>query len=790
MFGFNGAKLKGSFGQSQVRVITDTTPDQNLFLAPIVVFNCSSLKTINGMQAPKDLAFVTFFNIGSANVNINHGNAAAIVPNRFSFPNSAQQVLRQGYGVTFWYDFNAQSWRLTEQPHISATSPITVSTANLISMTQSNGSTSGWLSGGDWNTFNAKLGGTGAANRIPYYTGTSVLGNQSGFVFTPTTQRMGIQQATPLAAQHVVSNILETVANPTSNTVSLVQFIPAATANSATATQTAGRLMNPNTPAAAENSSGASPWTAGDTLDYRISAVYDDGGGNYTECAAYTDTPQVTLANNNNGVDVGWADDPSGAFGSAAFFRVYRSYNGSGFTEYTDIVGSGFTDDGNSFNGGSYPTNALFADYVANGTIRTYDAYSTKTEAGQTVYAATAVTYNMTDDSSGKPYGVSHSISSGETGVRVVGAPDGVSQSDYIDGTSFIEYADSWTGGASVTPNSLGYVSDGFILNRTYRLYNKGVISSTAVYSAEAGAISASVSDPNDATTYYIQLSMNWTGGAGSDGFKVIRDIDGAGFLDSLAVTTGSTSGTYYDTDSQFVANAITTPNGIAVIASIIEKGGTSVEAAHQVIKGTADYARIEFQDSTSAKLIGFEADATEGKLTAKNTTPVMRWENAKVAFYNATPVTQPANTVAINQVLVDLGLRASGGTSNFTTNLSAPNLTSGTYTPTLTNAANLGASTAYQCQYMRVGNVVTVSGKVDVDPTLAATATQLGISLPIASNLGAQEDCAGTSFASGIAAQGAAIRGDAANNRAEMVWISGDVTNQSMYFTFTYEVI
>lgn len=114
----------------------------------------------------------------------------------------------------------------------------------------------------------------------------------------------------------------------------------------------------------------------------------------------------------------------------------------------------------------------------------------------------------------------------------------------------------------------------------------------------------------------------------------------------------------------------------------------------------------------------------------------------------------------------------------------------SGTYTPTLTNVANLDGSTAFQCQYLRVGNVVTVSGKVSVDPTLTASSTQLGISLPIASNLGTAQNCAGTAFASGITAQGAAILGDAANDRAQMQWISSDVTNQPMYFTFTYLVI
>lgn len=112
------------------------------------------------------------------------------------------------------------------------------------------------------------------------------------------------------------------------------------------------------------------------------------------------------------------------------------------------------------------------------------------------------------------------------------------------------------------------------------------------------------------------------------------------------------------------------------------------------------------------------------------------------------------------------------------------------TYTPTLTNVANLAASTAYQCQYLRVGSVVIVSGKVDVDPTAPAVLTRLGLSLPVASNIGAAEDVGGTAFASAIAGQGAAILGDAANNRAELSWISGDITNQPMFFSFAYRII
>jgi hypothetical protein len=113
-----------------------------------------------------------------------------------------------------------------------------------------------------------------------------------------------------------------------------------------------------------------------------------------------------------------------------------------------------------------------------------------------------------------------------------------------------------------------------------------------------------------------------------------------------------------------------------------------------------------------------------------------------------------------------------------------------GVYTPTLTGVANVAASTAYSCQYVRVGDVVIVSGKLDLDPTAATTLTQLGISLPVTSNIGAEEDCAG-SAGSPVILSGAAIRGDAGNNRAEFAWTTGlDVTNQSWFFQFMYQII
>jgi len=113
----------------------------------------------------------------------------------------------------------------------------------------------------------------------------------------------------------------------------------------------------------------------------------------------------------------------------------------------------------------------------------------------------------------------------------------------------------------------------------------------------------------------------------------------------------------------------------------------------------------------------------------------------------------------------------------------------SGTYTPSLTNGTNVAASTAYPNQWIRVGNVVTVSGKVAIDAT-AATTTELGMSLPIASNFGNDYECAGVGVDAVAGEEPMVIKADAANNRASFNQVKADTSNHDHYFTFTYSVI
>ena len=115
----------------------------------------------------------------------------------------------------------------------------------------------------------------------------------------------------------------------------------------------------------------------------------------------------------------------------------------------------------------------------------------------------------------------------------------------------------------------------------------------------------------------------------------------------------------------------------------------------------------------------------------------------------------------------------------------------SGTYTPTLTNIANLDASTAYVCQWIRVGNVVTVSGRVSLDQTITATQTQIRVSLPIASAISAAEQAGGNATTITTNPYTFAIYADAANDAVIFDAAAPTATTDvSYYFSFTYLIL
>ena len=113
----------------------------------------------------------------------------------------------------------------------------------------------------------------------------------------------------------------------------------------------------------------------------------------------------------------------------------------------------------------------------------------------------------------------------------------------------------------------------------------------------------------------------------------------------------------------------------------------------------------------------------------------------------------------------------------------------SGTYTPSLTNVTNVTSSTAYSCQWMRIGNMVTVSGKVTIDPA-STSATELGMSLPVVSNFANEEECSGTAADNTNNHYSVKIIADSTNDRAAFVFTPSGNTSADYAFIFMYQII
>lgn len=120
---------------------------------------------------------------------------------------------------------------------------------------------------------------------------------------------------------------------------------------------------------------------------------------------------------------------------------------------------------------------------------------------------------------------------------------------------------------------------------------------------------------------------------------------------------------------------------------------------------------------------------------------------------------------------------------------IAALNLTSGAYAPTGTGITNVAALTTYDCNYLRVGSVVTVSGRVDIDATATGN-TVLVLTLPIETNFTSANQLAGVAANHEVSGHSAAIFADTGGERAQFQFNTTDTANRAMFFTFTYIVL
>lgn len=150
----------------------------------------------------------------------------------------------------------------------------------------------------------------------------------------------------------------------------------------------------------------------------------------------------------------------------------------------------------------------------------------------------------------------------------------------------------------------------------------------------------------------------------------------------------------------------------------------------------------------------------------------------------------------SIRQLMVDLA--ALGITSfiegllndaNAVAALATLGITTGTWTPTLTNVSNVAAFTAQVGQYIRVGDTVICMCSEGVDPTLAApTATSFRMSLPVASNFANTLDAVGLS--SNRISTGGGISANAATDDVTVLYNATITTIDFINCFFMYKVL
>jgi hypothetical protein len=175
---------------------------------------------------------------------------------------------------------------------------------------------------------------------------------------------------------------------------------------------------------------------------------------------------------------------------------------------------------------------------------------------------------------------------------------------------------------------------------------------------------------------------------------------------------------TFNQTGAQFPAMGIgVAPTSWTASHSVIDLGAVAAISGSSLATGLY---RNSYYDGTNYR----------AKVTGAG---MLLYMTDGLTLYTMASVSAGAVQTLVNQFSIQAsGAAAFAGALAVGGALSAANLLSGTYTPTVANQSNITSVSVEVAQYLRVGNVVTVSGQCTITPASAASAT-FSLSLPIA---------------------------------------------------------
>lgn len=315
------------------------------------------------------------------------------------------------------------------------------------------------------------------------------------------------------------------------------------------------------------------------------------------------------------------------------------------------------------------------------------------------------------------------------------------------------------------------------------------------------------VYDTNTGVYYYggnaLSVTVDTLNTSASNYPMGLLHLDGNSRIAYLGDWDGMNNGTKITIDDD--AGFIALQGNAEIIGSAIVGGDLSVQGnitdendatilALANVSGAVDYFQINNIQSGQELTLSAQGSSTNiGMYFATKGNGEFRFKATSVS---PTAFTMYEQTTNGNDAVIFTAPTSITGTRNIAlpdasgTVALTSDVTGTTYTPTLTGVTNVTSSTAKVSQYTRVGNVATVYGSLDIVTTLAV-ATEVDISLPVASNFAAATNANGIANASSAIATNAYIDADATNDRVRLKFIGLAVGGSgTLFYTFSYSVI
>ena len=209
--------------------------------------------------------------------------------------------------------------------------------------------------------------------------------------------------------------------------------------------------------------------------------------------------------------------------------------------------------------------------------------------------------------------------------------------------------------------NVNAYVHGGSILNFVTNNTLRGSIGLTTTYfnqptrigSSTAPSATLDVTGTMSVSSTATLASNNYFGTASGSNTTTIYGASNAGIVTFQPLIGATTF------NAMYMGNATPASGGYFLASSNMSTNYVNAASRLNIHINDVLQMRVETNTITIGGGINFLFDTSVGSKLGLST-------SQKLGFWNATPIVQPANTVAIDNVLINTGLRASGGAANF----------------------------------------------------------------------------------------------------------------------------